>query len=714
MTCWEILGLEPGAEPREIKRRFAQLVKVNRPEDDPVVYQRLRDAYEQALSSEENPIRDGDVWDDEEPVSKRATPTRIRFPTVNISARIHHQNPIVVSATLSWQSVLDDLFLVNESKPQQAEAQLTEAVARLSSSDLKARLQFEEHLALNLSRVFRPLLTLAAAEKFKWYLTSGGNHQAACCAINDKRTLWLLNEAEIAPLFFADMSAIDEIESGDRLKRIYQNYADDAENRPWFDAAVLMQIVRYDLSSAFLGFIVEKLEWSVKPDKSIRCWSLSERFHALEIIHPLGYEKLCAAISAADGVYHTSKTSVSYAKAAEQKHAISRYNLGLLYEQGEDVEQDDNRAFFWFSCAAKQGHADAQHSLGVCYREGKGTNQDFQQVIYWLMKSAVQENVYAQYDLGRIYICETSDMQDYVKAFYWFQKAAQQGFAHAQNHLGWLYYNETTGSRNYQQALRWFTLAAEQHCDVAQYNLGILYRDGLSGPINYQLAYDYFLKAARQGYAPAQNEVAMMYYHGRGIEQNYQMVIEWYSKSAEQGDAIAQYNLGQLYSDDEIMQPDYAKAQYWLMQSAEQEYGDAQFKLGFMYFEETGVPRDIQKSIFWFTAAGQQENVDAAVMLGKIYMRGEGIIGKDYSSSLFWYEKAAKLNHAGAQEVVAFMYANGFGTDTNYILAWVWIIISSTPHPEIDKGKIRRKLSARELAEAEDIAHQYIRRYQLR
>ncbi|QLO37389.1 SEL1-like repeat protein [Klebsiella sp. RHBSTW-00484] len=472
MTCWEILGLTPGAESREIKRRFAQLVKVNRPEDDPAVYQRLRDAYEQALSCEENLISDNDVWDDEEAVSKRVTPTRIRFPTVNISARIHHQNPIVVSTTLSWQSVLDDLFLVNESRPQQAETQLADAVARLSSSDLKSRLQFEEHLALNLSRVFRPLLTLAAAEKFKWHLTSGGNHQAACCAINDKRTLWLLIEAEIAPLFFADMSVIDEIESGDRLKRIYQNYVDDAENRPWFDAVVLMQIARYDLSSAFLGFWVEKLGWSVKTDKNIRCWSVAERFYALEIIHPLGYEKLCAAISAADGVYHTSKTLVSYAKAAEQKHAISRYNLGLLYEQGEDVEQDENRAFFWFSCAAKQGHADAQHSLGVCYREGKGTTQDFQQAIYWFMKSAVQENVYAQYDLGRIYIDEASGMQDYVKAFYWFQKAAQQGFAHAQNHLGWLYYNETTGSRNYQQALRWFTLAAEQHCDVAQYNLG--------------------------------------------------------------------------------------------------------------------------------------------------------------------------------------------------------------------------------------------------
>ncbi len=27
MNCWEILGLQPGAEERDIKRRYAQLVK---------------------------------------------------------------------------------------------------------------------------------------------------------------------------------------------------------------------------------------------------------------------------------------------------------------------------------------------------------------------------------------------------------------------------------------------------------------------------------------------------------------------------------------------------------------------------------------------------------------------------------------------------------------------------------------------------------------
>ncbi|MEB0045247.1 MULTISPECIES: J domain-containing protein [unclassified Pseudomonas] len=51
MSCWEILGLEPGADSRSIKRHYAQRLKHNRPDDDPQGFQRLREAYEQAMDA---------------------------------------------------------------------------------------------------------------------------------------------------------------------------------------------------------------------------------------------------------------------------------------------------------------------------------------------------------------------------------------------------------------------------------------------------------------------------------------------------------------------------------------------------------------------------------------------------------------------------------------------------------------------------------------
>ncbi|NVZ50814.1 J domain-containing protein [Pseudomonas sp. B6002] len=49
MTCWNILGLTPDADSRAIKRQYAALLKKTRPDDDPEGFQRLREAYEQAL-----------------------------------------------------------------------------------------------------------------------------------------------------------------------------------------------------------------------------------------------------------------------------------------------------------------------------------------------------------------------------------------------------------------------------------------------------------------------------------------------------------------------------------------------------------------------------------------------------------------------------------------------------------------------------------------
>ncbi|MNZ39451.1 hypothetical protein D3C78_569450 [compost metagenome] len=47
--CWEVLDLPARSDERSIKRQYARLLKVRRPDEDPVAFQQLREAYEQAL-----------------------------------------------------------------------------------------------------------------------------------------------------------------------------------------------------------------------------------------------------------------------------------------------------------------------------------------------------------------------------------------------------------------------------------------------------------------------------------------------------------------------------------------------------------------------------------------------------------------------------------------------------------------------------------------
>ncbi|CCJ81045.1 hypothetical protein BN134_1773 [Cronobacter dublinensis 1210] len=49
MRFLEILGLEPGADERAVKRAYAKRLKTCRPDEDPQGFQTLRDAYEEAL-----------------------------------------------------------------------------------------------------------------------------------------------------------------------------------------------------------------------------------------------------------------------------------------------------------------------------------------------------------------------------------------------------------------------------------------------------------------------------------------------------------------------------------------------------------------------------------------------------------------------------------------------------------------------------------------
>jgi len=57
--------------------------------------------------------------------------------------------------------------------------------------------------------------------------------------------------------------------------------------------------------------------------------------------------------------------------------AKAQYNLGVMYDQGQGVEQDHKKAFGWYKKAAEQGVAKAQYNLGVMYDQGQGVPKNY-------------------------------------------------------------------------------------------------------------------------------------------------------------------------------------------------------------------------------------------------------------------------------------------------------------------------------------------------
>ena len=76
--------------------------------------------------------------------------------------------------------------------------------------------------------------------------------------------------------------------------------------------------------------------------------------------------------------------------AAEQGDAAAQCNLGVMYDKGEGVKQDDYEAVKWYRKAAEQGLVEAQFNLGNMYADGRGVKQDVYEAVKWFRKAAKQ------------------------------------------------------------------------------------------------------------------------------------------------------------------------------------------------------------------------------------------------------------------------------------------------------------------------------------
>lgn len=118
-----------------------------------------------------------------------------------------------------------------------------------------------------------------------------------------------------------------------------------------------------------------------------------------------------------------AKAIVKLKAAAEQGHKKAQYRLGLCYDKGRGVAEDDVVAFNWYTKSASQNYAKAQCQLGKCYKDGEGTVKDPKKAFELFTKAAKQENADAQYQLGKAYLKGKVVTADEKKAKQWLKKA---------------------------------------------------------------------------------------------------------------------------------------------------------------------------------------------------------------------------------------------------------------------------------------------------
>jgi len=112
---------------------------------------------------------------------------------------------------------------------------------------------------------------------------------------------------------------------------------------------------------------------------------------------------------------------------AERGQASSQLLLGVMYDTGKGVPENDKTAVKWYTKAAEQGLANAQYNLGYMYDGGYGVPENKKTAVKWHTKAAEQGLASSQASLGVMYEYGEGVLTDNRRAYMWYSLAKYNG-----------------------------------------------------------------------------------------------------------------------------------------------------------------------------------------------------------------------------------------------------------------------------------------------
>ncbi|EPF80429.1 hypothetical protein GCM10025882_32980 [Acinetobacter gyllenbergii] len=177
-----------------------------------------------------------------------------------------------------------------------------------------------------------------------------------------------------------------------------------------------------------------------------------------------------------------------YQAAVDQGDCESMVALGLMYDNGESVEQDYTRALNYYQQAAHLGNAWGWNNLGCMYLKGHGVDQNIQQAIDCFKQSIQLGNGQACKNLAGLYYDGVEVEQDLEAAQDYYQRAEKQLYFCGEQ-LADLYYRKAA----YDQLAKLIKRDKTDAYTAIYY--GLMYEAGHQFKQNIKKAIQYFEKA---------------------------------------------------------------------------------------------------------------------------------------------------------------------------------------------------------------------------
>lgn len=230
------------------------------------------------------------------------------------------------------------------------------------------------------------------------------------------------------------------------------------------------------------------------------CFAMAGPLYATSAMHPA---ELTAHQQAEAGNWDAARQS--FAEAAEQGSPTAMAWLGLIHEEGREVEASDAMAAIWYTRAVEAGADHLALKLG------------------WLYLSS-------------------STIRDQARAEQWFRYGMAQGDLSAHVALASVLIADALGGKNVErvhQAREWLLTAHAGGQPVAKLFLTRLYLEGIGGhPLDYAKAYFYASLGAEEGHPQMQGWLAQIYMDGLGRDRDAIAAAKWAMLAAIGGDPL--------------------------------------------------------------------------------------------------------------------------------------------------------------------------------
>ena len=155
-----------------------------------------------------------------------------------------------------------------------------------------------------------------------------------------------------------------------------------------------------------------------------------------------------------------SEKAFSYFKKAAEAECYNE-GLGICYEMGIGVEDNETEAFKYYTLAAGSGNVMSMYRTGLCYYNGVGVKQNYTEAYRWFNDAAGNDNVASYYYLGKMLMYGEGCVPDAEAGLQWLMKAAEHNSDKAQFELGNAYLMGNGVEENDEIAMEWFEKAAE-------------------------------------------------------------------------------------------------------------------------------------------------------------------------------------------------------------------------------------------------------------